>query len=1119
MKERANRARTSTSTSRASDLCPQRKRPRKAGKSPIRDGSVLDRLEDGPVDRGWLETLQAWDSPTPSESQRESFAGPDRSPDSRPVLPAGIQTKLAIGAVDDPLELEADRIADRVVAHTQGAAGTVAPPLPSIGVSSVATAQAKCASCASRDEERIAVQPKCATCSSPGRTHASSMPSGHASCGDTSFSLPRSGGRPLPSQTRATMEPAFGHDLGHVRIHDDPAAAAAARSIGARAFTRGRDVYFAHGEFDPGSRSGQHILAHEIAHTFQQGFGRAPANVVQRRAADGVDELEEAPLETLEATGSVDEIVLVRHSGSRVSIQLRSAGTVLASGTGTWRAEDVPLGEYTATIDETLPSRPLQMLGVGPASGEVLFERPSAESNARFDKLWPKAGHVKVVVQTATTEHLPPGIRELVTPGGGKLDPEELDALNRVARNYANVPPDVLREFAEQAGRVGSARELEFNLERWLGEREKSQRNLQESMEALEGTEGAYAVYRAFSTAGAVTASTAIHQQGVRDGLRDTALEPAEFPAAIERFEDLYTQYAVAMAASGMRSLRRLLEAQLELYRAGALVDDLVASLGTSGARANFTRAAELGEAADEYRSTADASFVENAASEEDAGPNPEELHRQADVADAGMARELDAGEAALGRVGQVHPIATLPNLPLGRLLDAKTTGQARSILYRFIRRNIRASVEVENLIRDAPQEVFAWDLLVDKANESLGIRPGSVHHAIVRDAGADHRDGKLAHDLLLGAGAIVFAIAGAFFSGGLAVPMLVASFSLGAVAAARDVAQFESDNAANQAGLLEDKPSELWAAISVASVALDAAPAVKAMALLTDVADGSLELARLPKALASQGVPDIEAERLIELAERRLAHEAAAVDEAAALTDDAAHASKTAKSKVKLRWRDDPEPHTLFVWHHPALGRLDLGICSDNCGSLLDKLDAWIAAGKSDEAVAILTRARARVEELVRGLDEASPAEEMAAAERVLADLDAELQAKGLQDAFDINRLPGGTTAAGGVPKWVDDLPDKVRRQIDKRSLPLEGETPFNPRLKKNRKGQTEIEKAEIQHGPKKGKRGFVDQEGRIWIHDDAHAGYPSHWDVQIDAGRSHFNVGYDGNPLKREE
>src|SRR5690606_14492186 len=112
---------------------------------------------------------------------------------------------------------------------------------------------------------------------------------------------------------------------------------------------------------------------------------------------------------------------------------------------------------------------------------------------------------------------------------------------------------------------------------------------------------------------------------------------------------------------------------------------------------------------------------------------------------------------------------------------------------------------------------------------------------------------------------------------------------------------------------------------------------------------------------------------------------------------------------------------------------------------------------------------------------------------------------------------LPAARETVSSAPKWVEGLPNKVRKQIEKAQLPLGGETPFRPKLTTKR-GQTQIATAEVTHGPRSGEIGRVDTEGRIWLRDKPHAGYPAHWDVQQNGGRSHTNVGFDGNPIKRD-
>ena len=73
-------------------------------------------------------------------------------------------------------------------------------------------------------------------------------------------------GQALPSGVRDSMEQSFGTGFSGVRVHNDDSADRLSRRVSARAFTRGQDVYFRDGEYDPGSREGRHLIAHELAH-------------------------------------------------------------------------------------------------------------------------------------------------------------------------------------------------------------------------------------------------------------------------------------------------------------------------------------------------------------------------------------------------------------------------------------------------------------------------------------------------------------------------------------------------------------------------------------------------------------------------------------------------------------------------------------------------------------------------------------------------------------------------------------------------------------------------------------------------------------------------------------
>ncbi|MEH2163459.1 MAG: DUF4157 domain-containing protein [Nostoc sp.] len=101
---------------------------------------------------------------------------------------------------------------------------------------------------------------------------------------ETSINQARGGGQSLANNIRKPMERAFGADFSGVKVHTDGQSDQLNRSIQARAFTTGQDVFFRSGEYNPGSRGGQELLAHELTHVVQQNGG-----AVQRQR-DSTDE-------------------------------------------------------------------------------------------------------------------------------------------------------------------------------------------------------------------------------------------------------------------------------------------------------------------------------------------------------------------------------------------------------------------------------------------------------------------------------------------------------------------------------------------------------------------------------------------------------------------------------------------------------------------------------------------------------------------------------------------------------------------------------------------------------------------------------------------------------------
>ena len=81
----------------------------------------------------------------------------------------------------------------------------------------------------------------------------------------------RGGGGKLDEGVAAKAGAAMGQDFSNVNVHTDSRADSLSRSVNAKAFTTGNDIFFKSGEYNPGSSQGQHLIAHELTHVVQQG--------------------------------------------------------------------------------------------------------------------------------------------------------------------------------------------------------------------------------------------------------------------------------------------------------------------------------------------------------------------------------------------------------------------------------------------------------------------------------------------------------------------------------------------------------------------------------------------------------------------------------------------------------------------------------------------------------------------------------------------------------------------------------------------------------------------------------------------------------------------------------
>jgi hypothetical protein len=167
----------------------------------------------------------------------------ESDPQQAPAVPAPRAAIFQVGPVDDVYEREAEATARRVMeALNEG--GSVGTSLR-LGVG---------------------VQRAAATVGAAG---------GEVSDGTaTLIEQARGSGSELPHEVRRSMEAAFGGaDFGAVRVHTGDVPGTLNERLSARAFTVGNDIFLGHQMPALDTSEGQHILAHELAHTRQQDGG------------------------------------------------------------------------------------------------------------------------------------------------------------------------------------------------------------------------------------------------------------------------------------------------------------------------------------------------------------------------------------------------------------------------------------------------------------------------------------------------------------------------------------------------------------------------------------------------------------------------------------------------------------------------------------------------------------------------------------------------------------------------------------------------------------------------------------------------------------------------------
>jgi predicted deacylase len=326
----------------------------------------------------------------PSRAARSASVSAAR-PAIRGLLPTAMLTRPG-----DAAEREAERVASLVTSMATPPAAGERPGLPAITRAPTAGSGA--------------IQRRCAACAAGKPCHDCPVDVHRQASGATSAAAPAAvpslvsdavqSGQPLDRAARAFFEPRFEVDFAKVRIHDGTRAVKSARALGALAYTVGRDIVFAAGQYAPTTTQGRRLLAHELTHVVQQTGGAA---LVHERA-DG--RIARTPI----------DLQRLDHELTQGEPLTRSSGEIGAGATrGAREAVNPPEDEalpITLEVFEATPQSPAAPAGSAPSpSGSA----PSPSGSAPSPR---DAGPSEDPLDAGTrdSESLPGGIPEPPQP-------------------------------------------------------------------------------------------------------------------------------------------------------------------------------------------------------------------------------------------------------------------------------------------------------------------------------------------------------------------------------------------------------------------------------------------------------------------------------------------------------------------------------------------------------------------------------------------------------------------------------------------------------------------------------------------------------------------------------
>jgi hypothetical protein len=777
------------------------------------------------------------------------FHGPGKElSNANDFFPPRIQPKLSVGNPDDPYEKEADEMADKVVP------GAV--------------------------EENVL------------QTKGNGTPEITPSF-EQELQRSKGGGSPLPDNTRLHMENTMGADFSRVQIHNNAGAVQLSRSIQAQAFTHGRDIYFNEGKYSPDTDSGQHLLAHELTHTIQQGGVQRKPDV-QRE-----NEQKAFPIKIPPGTTSKQEFR--RYAELQLFNQI--VNLKWASNSGTEKIYEDISKHAGETITFRISADEIKKYRVEKKNNAALdkdYNQLDSDSkkgiNEAIDERYYESTHIdqgtpikagekgrtdmwddfkkQVMEQRKRLNDLPPAVKTLLQ-SDQTFTPENYAKLSVIA---ALLKEFTAADFLDYKSKINAETTdldvLQKSMEAYLKEkavRNNAGKEREIIKTKLYGLKELYIRYKEFRKyEGSYKSINAADESVVRNTNRDhaekgendqrAALSASlkahnfntleEFGAYVAQYEAAFRKETIAIANDHLQRYRHVLFEEEKKLTDDAHVTKLFTEISRSGAKQHYEKASDKSQEA------------VMAPGLKETIPQQATLHRQMDLnREAGAART--AGDNAMQQLPSASPLMKEKTFKNNELSKVNSKEELKRLLKAYIDKKKESIVEAWTDITTHEARIYELDDLVTVSKKLQGITDDSIYDLIIGD-----KISELGREKILSAVCgIIIGIALAIASFSTGVPALLAtggSLVLSGYAVYEEIEKYKNDSNAYDVDLLTKEPSMTWVVMAIVGAGLDMAAlgaAFKAagpIAKATKAFNETNDVITLEKALAQ--IADVDA-------------------------------------------------------------------------------------------------------------------------------------------------------------------------------------------------------------------------------------------------------------------